>query len=191
MLFLNLFFSYARSVHVDSPPYIPSLTTSYVHGTSSISLLPLTVGQCLDTTAQRWPDREAVVFLQDGIRKTFVQFQQDVSLRSRAFIFCFKMPELILLVVKNFCNISVTLIGAGWQDGCRSACFGYEAGWPTWGLGAEHIWVDPFPVCFSQGWNYTGMFGSCLYLSDYSCNIVVRLTVLQLDDWMNTVPVLC
>ncbi|XP_041812376.1 medium-chain acyl-CoA ligase ACSF2, mitochondrial-like [Chelmon rostratus] len=68
-----------RSLNVDSPPRIPTLTTSYVHGTSSISLLPLTVGQCLDATVQRWPDREAVAFLQDGIRKTFAQFQQDVD----------------------------------------------------------------------------------------------------------------
>uniref|UniRef100_A0A8C9YJJ9 Medium-chain acyl-CoA ligase ACSF2, mitochondrial n=1 Tax=Sander lucioperca TaxID=283035 RepID=A0A8C9YJJ9_SANLU len=68
-----------RSLHVDSPPRKPSLTSSYVHGTSSMSLLPLTVGQSLDSIVQRWPDREAVVFLQDGIRKTFVQFQQDVD----------------------------------------------------------------------------------------------------------------
>ncbi|XP_034567635.1 medium-chain acyl-CoA ligase ACSF2, mitochondrial-like [Notolabrus celidotus] len=68
-----------RSLHVDCPPHIPSLTTSYVHGTSSTSLLPLTVGQSLDCAAERWPDREAVAFLQDGIRKTFSQFQQDVD----------------------------------------------------------------------------------------------------------------
>ncbi|XP_070779058.1 medium-chain acyl-CoA ligase ACSF2, mitochondrial-like [Enoplosus armatus] len=68
-----------RSLHVDSPPHKPSLTSSYVHGTSSVSLLPLTVGQILDSTVQRWPDREAVVFMQDGIRKTFAQFQQDVD----------------------------------------------------------------------------------------------------------------
>lgn len=67
-----------RSVHVDTPPSVPTLTTSYVHGTSSNSLLHQTVGQSLDYTAQRWPDREAVVFLEDGIRKTFSQFQQDV-----------------------------------------------------------------------------------------------------------------
>ncbi|XP_070836830.1 medium-chain acyl-CoA ligase ACSF2, mitochondrial-like [Chaetodon trifascialis] len=68
-----------RSLNVDSPPRIPTLTSSYVHGTSSVSLLPLTVGQCLDSTVQRWPDREAVVFLEDGVRKTFAQFQQDVN----------------------------------------------------------------------------------------------------------------
>ncbi|XP_033501386.2 medium-chain acyl-CoA ligase ACSF2, mitochondrial-like [Epinephelus lanceolatus] len=70
---------WCRSLHVDTPPNKPSLTTSYVHGTSTIPLLPLTVGQCLDSTVQRWPDRESVVFLQDGIRKTFAQFQQDVD----------------------------------------------------------------------------------------------------------------
>ncbi|XP_029365177.1 acyl-CoA synthetase family member 2, mitochondrial-like isoform X1 [Echeneis naucrates] len=68
-----------RSLHVDSPPQKPSLTTSYVHGTSSFSLLPMTVGQSLDTTVQRFPDREAMIFLEDGIRKTFAQFQQDVD----------------------------------------------------------------------------------------------------------------
>uniref|UniRef100_A0A3B4ULH7 Medium-chain acyl-CoA ligase ACSF2, mitochondrial n=1 Tax=Seriola dumerili TaxID=41447 RepID=A0A3B4ULH7_SERDU len=62
---LNVVLS-ARSLHVDSPPHKPSLTTSYVHGTSTFPLLPLTVGQTL-------------VFLQDGIRKTFAQFQQDVD----------------------------------------------------------------------------------------------------------------
>ncbi|XP_008414353.1 acyl-CoA synthetase family member 2, mitochondrial [Poecilia reticulata] len=68
-----------RSLHVDSPPHKPSLTTSYVHGTSSYSLLPLTVSQSLEATVRRYPDREAVVFLQDGIRKTFAEFQTDVD----------------------------------------------------------------------------------------------------------------
>ncbi|XP_067427033.1 medium-chain acyl-CoA ligase ACSF2, mitochondrial-like [Thunnus thynnus] len=70
---------WCRSLHVDSPPHKPFLTSSYVHGTSSFSLLPMTVGQSLDSAAQRWPDREAVAFLQDGVRKTFAQFQQDVD----------------------------------------------------------------------------------------------------------------
>uniref|UniRef100_A0A3Q3WI88 Medium-chain acyl-CoA ligase ACSF2, mitochondrial n=1 Tax=Mola mola TaxID=94237 RepID=A0A3Q3WI88_MOLML len=77
---LTLFFVLcASSLHVDSPPLVPTLTSSYVHGTSSFPLLHATVGQRLDSTVQRWPDREAVVFVQDGIRKTFSQFQQDVD----------------------------------------------------------------------------------------------------------------
>ncbi|XP_028310954.1 acyl-CoA synthetase family member 2, mitochondrial-like [Gouania willdenowi] len=68
-----------RCLHVDGPPHGPSLTSSYVHGTSTISMIPLTVSQCLDATVQRWPDREAMVFLHDDTRKTFAQFQQDVD----------------------------------------------------------------------------------------------------------------
>uniref|UniRef100_A0A665VVQ2 Medium-chain acyl-CoA ligase ACSF2, mitochondrial n=1 Tax=Echeneis naucrates TaxID=173247 RepID=A0A665VVQ2_ECHNA len=71
-------FSYS-DIHVDSPPSIPSLTTSYAHGTSSTSLLSTTVGESLLRTVERWPDREAVVFVEDGVRKTFAQFQQDVD----------------------------------------------------------------------------------------------------------------
>ncbi|KAL0984248.1 hypothetical protein UPYG_G00139030 [Umbra pygmaea] len=67
------------AIHVDSPPCIPTLTTSYAHGTSSKSLLYKTVGESLRATAERFPDREAVVFLQDGVRKTFSQFQHDVD----------------------------------------------------------------------------------------------------------------
>ncbi|KAG7253267.1 hypothetical protein CRUP_001901, partial [Coryphaenoides rupestris] len=49
-----------RSLHVDGPPHVPSVTTSYVHGTSSTSLRSATVGRCLQETARRWPHREAV-----------------------------------------------------------------------------------------------------------------------------------
>ncbi|KAM9832054.1 medium-chain acyl-CoA ligase ACSF2, mitochondrial [Neosynchiropus ocellatus] len=69
----------SRSIHVDSPPVIPVLTTSYAHGTSSTSLLHSTVGEMLQRTTDLWPDREAVVFVRDGIRKTFAQFQEDVD----------------------------------------------------------------------------------------------------------------
>ncbi|KAM4715467.1 medium-chain acyl-CoA ligase ACSF2, mitochondrial [Anableps anableps] len=68
-----------RSFHVDSPPVVPILTTSYVHGTSSTPLLHDTVAEALQKTVERWPDREAVVFLQDGVRKTYAEFQQDVD----------------------------------------------------------------------------------------------------------------
>ncbi|XP_039978569.1 medium-chain acyl-CoA ligase ACSF2, mitochondrial-like isoform X2 [Xiphias gladius] len=91
-----------RSLHVDSPPRKPSLTSSYVHGTSSHSLLPLTVGQSLDATVQRWPDREAVVFLQDGIRKTFAQFQQDVSLNP-----AYQVKEVEFVLKKVQCKAVV------------------------------------------------------------------------------------
>ncbi|KAG2460814.1 ACSF2 synthetase, partial [Polypterus senegalus] len=63
----------------DHPPVKPVSSCSYIHGTSDVPLLPKTIGQCLDETAERIPDREALVFLKDGIRKTFSQFRQDVD----------------------------------------------------------------------------------------------------------------
>uniref|UniRef100_A0A8C1UP42 Medium-chain acyl-CoA ligase ACSF2, mitochondrial n=1 Tax=Cyprinus carpio TaxID=7962 RepID=A0A8C1UP42_CYPCA len=76
LLFALLIFS---AVHVNNPPSIPTLTTSYVHGTSSHSLLSSTVDQCLQRSVERHPDREALVFMQDRIRKTFAQFYQDTA----------------------------------------------------------------------------------------------------------------
>uniref|UniRef100_A0A672YFP1 Medium-chain acyl-CoA ligase ACSF2, mitochondrial n=1 Tax=Sphaeramia orbicularis TaxID=375764 RepID=A0A672YFP1_9TELE len=66
-------------IHVDSPPIMPTLITSYAHGTSSTSLCHTTVAETLQRTVERFPDREAVAFLKDGIRKTFAQFQEDVD----------------------------------------------------------------------------------------------------------------
>lgn len=77
--FVILLFPFS-GIHVDCPPSVPSLTTSYAHGTSSTSLQYNTVTQCLQRTVERFPDREAVVFMENGIRKTFAKFQQDVSI---------------------------------------------------------------------------------------------------------------
>lgn len=65
---------------MDSPPTVPALTTSYVRGTSSTSLVLYTVGEVLQRAVERFPDREALVFIEQGVRKTFAQFQKDVSL---------------------------------------------------------------------------------------------------------------
>ncbi|XP_036937106.1 medium-chain acyl-CoA ligase ACSF2, mitochondrial isoform X2 [Acanthopagrus latus] len=69
----------SRGIHVDSPPTIPTLTTSYAHGTSSTTLLHSTVGETLQRVVERFPDREAMAFLEQGVRKTFAQFQEDVD----------------------------------------------------------------------------------------------------------------
>ncbi|XP_077358207.1 medium-chain acyl-CoA ligase ACSF2, mitochondrial isoform X2 [Festucalex cinctus] len=66
-------------LHVDAPPAIPALTSSYVHGTSSFSLLNATVGETLARAADAWPEREAAVFVRDGVRATFARFHQDVE----------------------------------------------------------------------------------------------------------------
>ncbi|CAG5903334.1 unnamed protein product [Menidia menidia] len=69
----------SRWIHVDHPPIEPTLVTSYAHGTASVSMLHHTVGGVLQSTVERWPDREAYVFVEDRVRKTFAQFQQDVD----------------------------------------------------------------------------------------------------------------
>uniref|UniRef100_A0A1A8IX70 Medium-chain acyl-CoA ligase ACSF2, mitochondrial n=1 Tax=Nothobranchius kuhntae TaxID=321403 RepID=A0A1A8IX70_NOTKU len=69
----------SRLIHVDRPPIVPSLTTSYAHGTSSMSLLGDTVGGALLKSVERWPDKEALAFLEDGVRKTFAEFLKDVD----------------------------------------------------------------------------------------------------------------
>lgn len=79
-----------KSVHVDSPPTAPALTTSYVRSSPSTPLVLHTVGEVLQRAVERFPDREALVFIEQGVRKTFAQFQQDVSL----FIDMFKVGTL-------------------------------------------------------------------------------------------------
>ncbi|NWX11942.1 ACSF2 synthetase, partial [Aegotheles bennettii] len=52
---------------------------SYVRGSSDIPLLTKTVGQCLEEITERFPDRDALVFCRDGVRKTFAQFKEEVD----------------------------------------------------------------------------------------------------------------
>ncbi|NWY55855.1 ACSF2 synthetase, partial [Chionis minor] len=52
---------------------------SYIRGTVDIPLLTKTMGQCLDEMVERFPDRDALVFCRDGIRKTFAQFKEEVD----------------------------------------------------------------------------------------------------------------
>uniref|UniRef100_A0A8D0F9A0 Medium-chain acyl-CoA ligase ACSF2, mitochondrial n=1 Tax=Strix occidentalis caurina TaxID=311401 RepID=A0A8D0F9A0_STROC len=74
---LLLFFHSALHTGMSSGSY--RLTNSYVQGTSDIPLLTRTIGQCLDVTAERFPDRHALVFCRDGVRKTFAQFKEEVD----------------------------------------------------------------------------------------------------------------
>ncbi|XP_044838644.1 medium-chain acyl-CoA ligase ACSF2, mitochondrial isoform X5 [Mauremys mutica] len=67
------------ALHIDTAPVTPIATNSYIQGATDIPLLTKTVGQCLEETAHRFPDREALVFCRDGVRKTFAQFIQEVD----------------------------------------------------------------------------------------------------------------
>uniref|UniRef100_A0A8C8VE17 Medium-chain acyl-CoA ligase ACSF2, mitochondrial n=1 Tax=Pelusios castaneus TaxID=367368 RepID=A0A8C8VE17_9SAUR len=67
------------AMHIDVPPIKSVANNSYIQGPVDVPLLTKTVGQCLEETAQRFPDREALVFFRDGVRKTFAQFIQEVD----------------------------------------------------------------------------------------------------------------
>ncbi|XP_029456489.1 acyl-CoA synthetase family member 2, mitochondrial-like [Rhinatrema bivittatum] len=69
----------ASPLYADTPPSKPVTSTSYVHGTSLVPLLYKTVGQCLEESANRFPEREALVFLREGVRRTFTQLKQEVE----------------------------------------------------------------------------------------------------------------
>jgi fatty-acyl-CoA synthase len=52
---------------------------SYVHGASPLPLLGETIGQNLDRTAERVPDRDALVSVHQGIRQTYAEFHAAVE----------------------------------------------------------------------------------------------------------------
>ncbi|HZA80475.1 MAG TPA: AMP-binding protein [Actinomycetes bacterium] len=52
---------------------------SYVHGASPVALLGETIGQNLDRTAARVPDRDALVSVHQGVRLTYAQFHAAVE----------------------------------------------------------------------------------------------------------------
>ncbi|KFO85190.1 hypothetical protein N320_08037, partial [Buceros rhinoceros silvestris] len=72
-----LFFHSA--LHTGIPSASRRVTNSYVKGPSDIPLLNKTIGQCLDEMVERFPDRDALVFCREGVRKTFAQFQKEVD----------------------------------------------------------------------------------------------------------------
>lgn len=54
------------------------LEYSYSHGTSDKPLLGETIGERFDKAVERFPDREAYVFYEDGNRASFSHFKQEV-----------------------------------------------------------------------------------------------------------------
>ena len=52
---------------------------SYAHGVSATPLLNLTLGQALDLAAERWPDQEAMVVRDQGIRFTYADLRRAVD----------------------------------------------------------------------------------------------------------------
>ncbi|KAM7089036.1 medium-chain acyl-CoA ligase ACSF2, mitochondrial [Ciconia maguari] len=67
------------ALHTGMPSASHRVTNSYVQGTLDVPLLTKTMSQCLDETVERVPDRDALVFCRDGVRKTFAQFKEEVD----------------------------------------------------------------------------------------------------------------
>ncbi len=59
---------------------------SYASGTSTTPLLGDTIGGNLDRTVARFPDREALVSVHQGLRYTYAEFAEAVERAGRAFI---------------------------------------------------------------------------------------------------------
>jgi fatty-acyl-CoA synthase len=61
-------------------------SASYAHAASAIPLLNDTIGVTLNKAAGRWPDREAVVVHDQGIRLTFAELREEVNRLAAGFI---------------------------------------------------------------------------------------------------------
>jgi fatty-acyl-CoA synthase len=59
--------------------FMPTAAPSYAHGTSTVSLLGETIGNCFDRTAARCGDRPALIACQQGIRWTYRELSERVD----------------------------------------------------------------------------------------------------------------
>ncbi|XP_032018630.1 medium-chain acyl-CoA ligase ACSF2, mitochondrial [Hylobates moloch] len=76
---IGAFVFICSSREVDRMVPLPIGGLSYVQGCTKKHLNSKTVGQCLETTAQRVPEREALVVLHEDVRLTFAQLKEEVD----------------------------------------------------------------------------------------------------------------
>jgi fatty-acyl-CoA synthase len=55
------------------------LTQSYAHGVSTTPLIGDTIGVSFDKSAERWPDRPALIVRQQNVRWTYRELQERVD----------------------------------------------------------------------------------------------------------------
>nr|CAB3219790.1 acyl-CoA synthetase family member 2, mitochondrial-like [Phallusia mammillata] len=72
-------FSISSFKYIERRPDSPRLTESYYHVTSESHLQGITVGNLLQETVEKFPDRECLVFCDGNHRRTFAQFMDDVD----------------------------------------------------------------------------------------------------------------
>jgi fatty-acyl-CoA synthase len=62
------------------------MTGSVATGDTSVPLLEQTIGANLEATAARFPDREAIVSVHQGVRMTYAEFDAEVDLMASRFL---------------------------------------------------------------------------------------------------------
>ncbi len=67
-------------------PVVPTPALSYAKGEDEPPLLEQTIGDNLDATAERFPDREALVDVEQGRRWTYAELRADVDRLARALL---------------------------------------------------------------------------------------------------------
>lgn len=67
------------SKEVNYTATLPIGGLSYVRGSTELQLINKTVGNCLDATAQKFPDQEALVVNHENVRLTYAQLKEEVD----------------------------------------------------------------------------------------------------------------
>jgi fatty-acyl-CoA synthase len=62
------------------------MAASTTAGDTSAPLLDQTIGANLEATVARFPDREAIVSVHQGVRMTYAEFDAEVDLMARRFL---------------------------------------------------------------------------------------------------------
>ena len=75
--FIVFFFSISQHYH-DRAVIRRKIALSYSHMPSLTPLVSWTVGDALEHTVEKFPERECLVFCDSGVRRTFSQFSEEV-----------------------------------------------------------------------------------------------------------------
>ncbi|XP_022110122.1 acyl-CoA synthetase family member 2, mitochondrial-like [Acanthaster planci] len=65
--------------HLSCSSVLSKSELSYFHNAGSTPLIGKTIGRVMDETTEKFPDRDAYVFLRDGIRRTFEEFREETE----------------------------------------------------------------------------------------------------------------
>ena len=93
-IFRNLLFSCGSTEN-------EKLSVSYNHMVAPYKLFSKTIGEVMDEAAEKYGDKEALVFSGDNIRMSFVQLKEKVSCRRCYSIFLLLQRQYFLKYLFN------------------------------------------------------------------------------------------